>query len=338
MELDAALELQARLLRASGPGPRAAASAARESGPARRTRDVAPLQPDLALGIAGKAGGGYQLAVRVQRRGLLGGARVAEIVQEARGEADVRYIGRVEKLQGAGNRERRRPLVPGVSVGHRDITAGTLGCFVTTRETGLCMLSNNHVLADENRAAIGDLVLQPARYDGGEVPEDVAGRLAEFVPLQVAGANRVDAALASVAEGIGVEAGFLGDGDALGAEPVAPADVLGERVTKEGRTTGRTSGVVSAFNVQRVLVQYDIAEALRFDGQIEVQGEEGGDFSLGGDSGSLVVTEDGLRPVGLLFAGSDQGGPGGGSVTYVNPIEEVLDLLGAALYLGDHDR
>ena len=333
MELDSALELQARLLRAFGPGPRAAASAARESGPARRTRDVTPLQPDLALGIAGKPGGGYRLAVRVQRRGQLGGARVAEIVREARGEAEVRYIGRVEKLQGAANRERRRPLVPGISVGHRDITAGTLGCFVTTRETGLCMLSNNHVLADENRAAIGDLVLQPGRYDGGEVPEDVAGRLAEFVPLQVAGANRVDAALATVAEGIGVEAGRLGD-DPLGAEPVAPADVLGERVTKEGRTTGRTSGVVSAFNVQRVLVQYDIADALRFDGQIEVQGEDGGDFSLGGDSGSLVVTEEGLRPVGLLFAGSDQGGPGGGSVTYVNPIEEVLDLLGAQLYRG----
>jgi hypothetical protein len=47
----------------------------------------------------------------------------------------------------------------------------------------------------------------------------------------------------------------------------------------------------------------------------------GGGFSSGGDSGSLVVTNDGRKnPVGLLFAGSV-------NTTIINPIEPVLALL-----------
>ncbi|HWT23683.1 MAG TPA: hypothetical protein VN213_09265, partial [Solirubrobacteraceae bacterium] len=245
-------------------------------------------------------------------------------------EADVRYVGRVEKLQAP--RERTRPLVPGLSVGHVDITAGTLGCFVEAAG-GVSILSNNHVLADENRAAIGDAIVQPGRADGGEPPGDVVAELAAFVPLDVEGANLVDAAVATVVPGIEVRAGELPGGGALSAELVEPAGALGLDVVKEGRTTGRTAGVVTAFNVSNLLVQYDISSAVRFDGQIEVQagGEE---FSMGGDSGSLIVTAEDFRPVALLFAGSDQGGEGGAPVTYANPIGAVMDGLGATLHLG----
>jgi hypothetical protein len=38
------------------------------------------------------------------------------------------------------------------------------------------------------------------------------------------------------------------------------------------------------------------------------------------------VDED-LRAVGLLFAGSDQGGANGQGLTYANPIRLVLDAL-----------
>src|SRR4030042_5571293 len=54
-----------------------------------------------------------------------------------------------------------RPAPGGVSIGHRDITAGTLGCLV--RKSGrILILSNNHVLANSNEASIGDPLLPPA--------------------------------------------------------------------------------------------------------------------------------------------------------------------------------
>jgi hypothetical protein len=91
---------------------------------------------------------------------------------------------------------------------------------------------------------------------------------------------------------------------------------------------------VSAFNVRSVIVEYDISHTVRFDGQIEIQAEDGSEFSLGGDSGSLIVSEGDRIPVGLLFAGSDQGGPDGGPVTYANPIVEVLAALDVEVYRG----
>ena len=68
-------------------------------------------------------------------------------------------------------------------------------------------------------------------------------------------------------------------------------------------------------------------------------GTEDGPFSSPGDSGSLVITEvadaSGAAVVGLLFAGSETGGPSGHGLTYVNPIAAVLAALGAELILAD---
>ncbi|MDQ3276353.1 MAG: hypothetical protein M3Q39_15355, partial [Actinomycetota bacterium] len=283
------------------------------------------------LGVAPAASDDFRLAVRVQRRALLGSARVQAIVDAARGESDVRYIGRVEKLQGrASMRDHHRPLIVGASVGHVAITAGTLGAFVTTADGEMAILSNNHVLADENRAEIGDAIIQPADLDDGRDPEDVVARLSDYVPIAPVAVNRVDSAVATLVDGVDVDpVGSLG---ALGAGVVAPQDA--DRVDKLGRTTGRTTGRVSAFNVRSVIVEYDISPTVRFDGQIEIQVDDGSEFSLGGDSGSLIVSEGNRVPVGLLFAGSDQGGPDGGAVTYANPIAEVLAALNVELYRG----
>ena len=54
-----------------------------------------------------------------------------------------------------------------------------------------------------------------------------------------------------------------------------------------------------------------------FTGQIIIKGKRGVAFSAGGDSGSLIVTNDGNNPVALLFAGSTQ-------TTVGSPIGEVL--------------
>src|SRR5439155_20023051 len=75
-----------------------------------------------------------------------------------------------------------RPAMGGISIGHYAITAGTLACLV--RAAGETFsLSNNHVLAKENRGAGGDPILQPGRFHGAETDRDVIGRLDTFVAV-----------------------------------------------------------------------------------------------------------------------------------------------------------
>jgi len=46
----------------------------------------------------------------------------------------------------------------------------------------------------------------------------------------------------------------------------------------------------------------------------------------------MIFTEDG-RPVGLLFAGTNRGGPGNFGITYANPIAAVLEALNIDIYV-----
>ena len=105
----------------------------------------------------------------------------------------------------------------------------------------------------------------------------------------------------------------------------------GTEVAKLGRTTGLTRGRVTAFEMDNVVVGYDIGN-VRFDDQVEIEGAGDGPFSDGGDSGSLIVGRD-KRGVALLFAGSDQGGANGQGLTYANPLRAVLDALKVELAL-----
>ena len=285
---------------------------------------VSTTPRSLALGIAPK-GREFRLAVRLQHRAMENSPEVEAIRKQAKGEVDVRCIGRVLKSARPWHQKRNRPLRIGGSIGHFKITAGTLGCFMRTR-TGevVHILSNNHVLADENRAKLGDAILQPGAFDGGQNPKDVIGSLAKFEPLKRIGVNFVDCAIASIKEGIKFNIRKLqGLGNLAG---VGPAFLdTGTKVAKVGRTTGLTHGRVTAFELDNVVVGYDIGN-LRFDNQIEIEGADDGPFSQGGDSGSVIV--DGkMLAVALLFAGGDQGGSNGQGLTYANPFQTVLDTL-----------
>jgi hypothetical protein len=98
----------------------------------------------------------------LRRRGLENSPQLDAIKKKAKDEVDVRYIGRVLKFATPAQQKRSRPLKIGVSVGHFKITAGTLGCFVRgldpKDDTAVMILSNNHVLANENRARKGDAI------------------------------------------------------------------------------------------------------------------------------------------------------------------------------------
>jgi len=70
-------------------------------------------------------------------------------------------------------RTKIRPAQPGCSIGYQDpsnqiVMAGTFGAVVKDKD-GLYVLSNNHVLADENRLPLGSPIFQPGLLDGGDL-------------------------------------------------------------------------------------------------------------------------------------------------------------------------
>ena len=214
-----------------------------------------------------------------------------------------------------------RPVPIGVSTGHPNITAGTIGCRVIDTSGNVYALSNNHVYADENQASKGDNVLQPGDYDGGVDPDDAIGTLAEYVSIDFFGGdNIIDAAIA-LSSTDDLDNATPSDGYGKPKSTTVAASI-GQTVQKYGRTTGLTKGRVSYINVT-VNVGYDSGVA-RFVDQIAISG---GNFSSGGDSGSLVVVQKGediRKPVGLLFAGSS-------SLTILNPIDAVLSRFGVTV-------
>jgi hypothetical protein len=259
---------------------------------------------------------------------------------------DVIEVGEIVALQ--GRTDRWRPAPGGVSIGHYKITAGTLGVLVRDVETDEALiLSNNHVMANSNDATPGDPILQPGPIDGGTVVEDTIANLERFVPIQfqlepppipcpvskiVAGvanffawlvgsrhrllsvviqqANQVDGAVAKPTGPDVVSNEILEIGTVT--EDTEPE--LGMAVKKSGRTTGLTTGTIQLLDAS-VNVDYGGGKTALFTNQILTT-----NMSQGGDSGSLLVSREGNKAVGLLFAGSDQ-------VTIHNPIGFVKDAV-----------
>jgi hypothetical protein len=243
--------------------------------------------------------------------------------------------------------DRWRPAPGGVSVGHIQVTAGTLSCAVRARSGVRLILSNNHVLANSNDARPGDVILQPGAADGGSEPGDAFALLERFCPIEFAeepgscsiasavaaignalagligskhrlevvranpqAVNLVDAAVARPLDDRSLRDDILGVGTVTG---VTSAE-LGMGVRKSGRTTGLTTGEISVLHTT-VSVGYGPGRTAQFEDQIVTT-----PMSSPGDSGSLLVSGDSLLAVGLLFAGSDQ-------ATIHNPIQAVLDCL-----------
>jgi hypothetical protein len=290
--------------------------------------DMASRPRTIALGVARASVGDYKLAVRVQSPLLLGGKEVEAISQLAKGEVDVRYIGQVQKRQLPWYQERSRPVRIGCSVAHFKVTAGTVGAFVRSASQNSMILSNNHVLANENVASVGDPILQPGPFDHGQNPADQVATLAQFIPINFVSTNTVDCAVAALDAGINFDSKNLDAiGRLVGVSPSAAN--IGDPVAKAGRTTGVTRGTITAIELDNVTIGYDNGNAT-FDGQIEIEGAGTLPFSQGGDSGSLVVDQQN-QAVGLLFAGGDTGGANGKGLTYANPIAAVLNALGITL-------
>jgi len=234
--------------------------------------------------------------------------------------------------------KRQRPAPMGFSVGHPAITAGSIGARVLDGSGNVYVLSNNHVLANSNDASIGDPELQPGPYDGGTAPADQIGTLTAFNTIDFSGGdNTIDAAIARSTtsdlgnatptdDGYGAPSATI-FGDANGDHVFDDeAALLGLNVQKYGRTTKLTHGQITGINAT-VTVCYEVffgfcIKAARFVDQLVI---EPGTFSGGGDSGSLIVTDnDQKNPVALLFAGSS-------TQTIANRIDLVLNQFGVTV-------
>ena len=200
----------------------------------------------------------------------------------------------------------------GESVGHVNITAGTIGCVVENGYGDRLILSNNHVLADSNDGSIGDSIVHPGPFDGGSPPADTVAVVSAYKPIEFSGTNYIDAAVGEIVDGKHVSSRIRNIGRPSSSVIAA---ATGQDVQKRGRTTGYTTGTVGATSLD-THVNFG-GKQVWFEDQIEITGQG---FSRGGDSGSLVLDMD-KNPVGLLFAGDDQ------ALTLANPMQVVLDEL-----------
>jgi hypothetical protein len=198
--------------------------------------------------------------------------------------------------------------------------SGTLGALVTDG-TANYILSNNHVLGRSDVAVPGDDVSQPGLIDSNC---NVATIVADFTAFSPLGSN-VDAAIAQLRTGTMDGNGTIEDIGIPSRTVVAPT--VGMSVAKSGRTTGFTTGTISSINTS-VSVQYQrgCGQGKKFTVPYTNQIVIGpGAFSAGGDSGSLIVTNNSAHnPVGLLYAGSS-------SATIANRASEVLTRLSTVI-------
>jgi len=215
-------------------------------------------------------------------------------------------------------RVRMRPARPGSSIGFRIagdqfVMGGTFGALVKTN-TKVYILSNNHVVADENRLPIGSPIFQPALLDHGSIANDQIAELTRFAKLKANKFNKIDAGLARPLNKNLVNNDTLHIGPPAGTVAAA----LDMMVHKFGRTTSYTVGSIVSIDTD-VTIEYETGD-FAFEGQMIIKGSNGQMFSDHGDSGSLIMQRGTNAAVGLLFAG-------GTDHTIANHIGNVLKSL-----------
>jgi len=236
-----------------------------------------------------------------------------------------------------------RPLIPGYSISHYRVTAGTLGAIVE-HEGNQAILSNNHVIANSNNTSLNDPIIQPGVHDGGRetvaklhsfqeifisesrcpVARSIEGLMNYIAKLlgsshktkvysdEALKPNKVDAAIALPLDNIDVNP-HIKD---IGVPQQPKVAMLDMPARKTGRTTDYTESKISQTNVT-VKVMYPTGYAL-FEDQLGIKSSPSNPFGSPGDSGSLILNN--LNPIALLFAGSDR-------ITIANPIEAVMKTM-----------
>jgi hypothetical protein len=193
------------------------------------------------------------------------------------------------RLQGAKVR-------PGLSVSSVKAAAGTICCVVKDNNGAFYLLSSDHPFTGE----AGTEVVQPSMIDGGVVPKNVVADVARTIPKAQNGPQTVAGSIAKLRPGVEWDAAtsqfaFSGVGF------VHP----GDEVRLVGRTSGFTTGKVTAVDVSVVIGGLpEPPGSATFAGLVSCVGANGKPFSQPGDSGAPVVNGKN-ELVGMLYAGSD---------------------------------
>lgn len=216
--------------------------------------------------------------------------------------------------------------------------AGTIGCLIKDADGQMYGLTANHVSGLANYADEGEKILAPGHSDitpKGRDPFTIGVHVRALPmnhgsPTNVNIDENTDAAIFMIRQPDAVSSSQGGyyDTPAIHGEPKG-----GMLVEKVGRTTGYTNGKIMGLSPSPVAVSYQLPAVggnatVYFNNLITVIGENGTPFSMGGDSGSLVVgqAEDGTHcAVGMVIAGTNTG------YSLILPIGPILETLGMTL-------
>ncbi|MGN6749224.1 MAG: hypothetical protein ACTHJS_11590 [Xanthobacteraceae bacterium] len=222
--------------------------------------------------------------------------------------------------------KRMRPVRPGCSIGCQPkdghLMAATFGAIVAKKGKHY-VLSNNHVLANENRLPLGSPIFQPGLRDKNAPGKDRIAKLSHYIRLKVHGSNQVDCAIALLAKKTRWNAAVLPRVNKLKSGIPIPAAAK-MAVEKTGRDTGYTTGKIEDVSMTIKVDGYP-SGTLKFIDQILIRADGKKPFCAGGDSGSLVVDRKSKRPVGLLFGGA------AGRFAVANHVSDVLQHLGVTV-------
>jgi hypothetical protein len=212
-------------------------------------------------------------------------------------------------------------------------SVGTLGAFGRTRsDETLGFLTNQHVGIEPGKTLFHPVPWGTHLGTTEGVIEYVADQ-EWYGPLidEPSTFVRVDCAFVRLATDFNLDdinphmmgVGQLGPVKSISLEDMS---IIGQKVLRVGRTTGLRRGTIVAFGYEFI----DQRDATAYT-DLLIVGEEDLPFSTHGDSGSLIVTDDGqLNPIGLLWGGWQEKlrtGHAQENWTYGIALSRVLDTL-----------
>jgi hypothetical protein len=218
--------------------------------------------------------------------------------------------------------------------------SGTLGALVRDGSRILA-LSNNHVFASCNHTPFNMPILSPSTADarpGRRAPGEIC-RYERMIELRSGDPYlvlpaRVDAAIASIPDPRSLSSWQGDDSDGFDTPTRTANPSAGLKVKKFGRTAGLTHGTIEALLPTPWILPYRSSKfnaVVWFIDTWTVRSDDGDPFTLAGDSGSLIVSEDASSAIGLFFTGNNKGDYG-----IFAPIEDVLSALGKLELVSGH--
>jgi len=217
--------------------------------------------------------------------------------------------------------------------------AGTLGALARNAQDQLLGISCNHVTGGCNTASVGTPIVSPGIQDVSpdnfEISviglHDSTGPMSQGLPQVFDITENCDIAFFNLTEAAGLTS-LQGEGEDAYDTPTKFAKIEEElRVKKWGRSSGLTRGEISKIVSEPESIEYNVISyygprnSQTFKGTVyfpkiyEVESLDVNNFSIGGDSGALVVSDDtgSEKIVGILIGGNNL-------KSYVLPIQEIL--------------